>query len=81
MISHLSKLSLKTGDVIVVRDEETLRYLSQVKVPGIEGVVPLVFAPQGIQVLSRTDLLNLLEQLEQPSFEPLAPNEATRAPL
>jgi len=50
----------------VVKDLETLRYLSQVKVPGLDGVVPLVYSPQGIQKLTRQDLLNLLEQLEQP---------------
>jgi hypothetical protein len=35
-----------------------------VKLP-IPFVVPLVFAPQGIQSLTRQDLLNLLEQLEE----------------
>lgn len=82
MIQHIQKLSLRYGDVLVVRDVETLHYLSAVKVPGIEGTIPLVFSPQGIEKLTRTDLLNLLEQLEQPSRAPeLLPTDVSSVPL
>ena len=82
MIRHIQKLELRHGDVRVVRDPETLHYLSMVKVPGIDGTIPLVFSPQGIQKLTRTDLLNLLEQLEQPSkASEIAPTEVSSAPL
>lgn len=80
MISHLSKLTIKTGDVLVCKDFETLRYLSTVQVPGISGTTPLVFAPNGVQSLTRQDLLNLLEQLDQ--AEVSAPlTDSPRIPL
>lgn len=63
LLNVLQKLNLTPGDVLVVKDHETLRFLAEVKLP-IPFVVPLVFAPQGLQKLSRQDLLNLLEQLE-----------------
>lgn len=63
LLSTLSKLNLTPGDILVVKDEATLRYLAQVQLP-IPFVVPLVFAPNGIGKLGRADLLNLLEQLE-----------------
>lgn len=61
----VQKMHPQKGDVLVVRDVETLEYLSRIKVPGLDSTIPLVFAPSGIQVLNRQDLLNLLEQLEQ----------------
>jgi uncharacterized protein YfaA (DUF2138 family) len=81
MLSRFEKLHVEKGDVLVVRDMETLRYLSQVKVPGLDGIVPLVFAPQGIQKLTREDLLNLLEQLEQQVTAPPETFESPTAPL
>lgn len=65
VLNVLQKLKIEKGDVLVVKDIETLHYLSKVQVPGIEGTIPLVYAPQGVQILKREDLLNLLEQLEQ----------------
>lgn len=64
MLNVLQKLSLTPGDVLVVKDFETLRFLDMAKLP-LKFTVPLVFAPHGIEKLSKQDLLNLLEQLEQ----------------
>lgn len=50
----------------MARHVETLNYLQHLK-PPVDFVVPIVFAPQGIEVLHRQDLLNLLEQTEQSS--------------
>lgn len=64
MLAGISKLHLTPGDIIVVSHPDTLHYLEGLgKVTNF--VVPLVFAPGGIQKLSRQDLLNLLEQLDQ----------------
>jgi len=78
LLNCVQKLHLTPGDVLICKDYETLK--------AIEGLgrvvnftVPLVFSPQGVEKLSRQDLLNLLEQIEQapappPSFEsPAAP--------
>jgi hypothetical protein len=73
-------LQLAKGDILVVRDVETLHYLSQVKVPGLDSVIPLIFAPSGVQKLQRQDLLNLLEQLEQQVERPVYADSPT-APL
>lgn len=84
VLDILQKLKIEKGDVLVVKDIETLEYLSKVHVPGIEGTVPLVYAPQGVQVLKREDLLNLLEQLEQADksvLEPYGLTEQPNAPL
>jgi hypothetical protein len=64
MLSHLEKLSLKPGDVLLVKDHETLHFLSHTP-PIVNFPVPLVFSPGGMETLNRQDLLNLLEQLEQ----------------
>lgn len=80
MISHIEKLRLEPGDVIVVKDPETLHALSGLG-RVVNFTVPLVFAPQGIKTLKRQDLLNLLEQIETPAVQPLLPNERTAAPL
>jgi hypothetical protein len=77
MIAHLKKLSLAPGDVIVVRDAETLHFLAHTP-PMVGFNVPVVFSPQGIEKLNKQDLLNLLEQLEQTAVSPL---ESSRAPL
>lgn len=81
MISHLEKLQLQPGDIIVVKHPDTLHYLEGLgKV--VNFVVPLVFAPAGIDKLSRADLLNLLEQIEQGQMQSLpAPPDAMSAPL
>lgn len=62
--NFIQKLNLQPGDIVVCKNLETLR--------AIEGLgrvvnftVPLVLAPQGIQKLSRQDLMNLLEQVQE----------------
>jgi hypothetical protein len=79
MLTHLRKLSLVPGDVLVVKDFETLDYLAKVHLP-LSFNVPLVFSPKGIGKLTKQDLLNLLEQLEQ---APPTPDfaESPSAPL
>lgn len=78
MTKAISRLNLQPGDLIVCKDFETLHAIEGLgKV--VDFTVPLVFAPQGIQKLSRQDLLNLLEQLEQPSAP--AYSESPRVPL
>jgi len=66
--------------VLVVKDFETLRFLDMAKLP-IKFNVPLVFAPLGIDKLTKQDLLNLLEQLEQAQtpIQPFA--DSPSAPL
>jgi len=81
MIAHLQKLELKHGDVLVAKDWETLDFLSKVRVPGIDGVIPLVYAPSGIEKLNRQDLLNLLEQLDQQHGPIHGSGEPTSVPL
>lgn len=64
MLSGIQKLQLRKGDILVVSRPETLHYLEGIgKV--VDFIVPLVYAPGGIQSLSRQDLLNLLEQIDQ----------------
>ena len=78
MLSHLTKLHLEPGDILVVKDHETLHYLAHVEFK-LPFNVPLVFAPQGVQKLSRLDHLNLLQQLDQKE-EPILP-EISSVPL
>jgi hypothetical protein len=81
MLAGVSKLRLEPGDVLVVKHPDTLHYLEGLgKV--VNFTVPLVFAPGGIDKLSREDLLNLLEQIEQGQMQSLpAPPESMSAPL
>jgi len=80
MMQGISKLRLERGDALLVKNYETLRYLSECPIH-LDFVVPLVFAPNGIEKLTRQDLLNLLEQLEQSPSSPLAPFESSSVPL
>lgn len=48
----------------MVKDPEILNQLQYLKAP-INFHVPIIFAPSGLQTLSRQDLLNLLEQIDQ----------------
>jgi hypothetical protein len=79
MLSHISKLNLQQGDVIVCSDYQTLDYLSRVQLP-LGFTVPLVFSPNGVEKLNRQDLLNLIEQLDQAPETP-ASVEMPSAPL
>lgn len=77
-LNSISKMNLQKGDVLVCRDYQTLDYLAHVQLP-LGFTVPLVFSPQGIQKLSRQDLLNLLEQLDQQEVVEL--NSQVSAPV
>ena len=80
MMAGIEKLNLQKGDILVVSHHETIAYLEGLG-RVTEFPVPVVFAPQGIKKLSRQDLLNLLEQLDQ-SLAPTPPAmEAFSAPL
>ena len=77
----VERLRLQPGDVIVARDWEVLKALEVVKLP-VTFTVPLVYAPQGIQTLTRSDLLNLLEQLDSAETPPTQPiGDTTSSPL
>lgn len=78
MREAIRKLRLERGDALLVSNYETLRYLAEMPLH-LDFVVPLVFAPNGVEKLTRQDLLNLLEQLDQTSV--VSPMESARAPL
>jgi hypothetical protein len=64
LTERISKLNLQKGDIVVCKDMETMNAIQGLG-RVVDFTVPLVFAPQGITKLSRQDLLNLLEQVEQ----------------
>ena len=64
LLDRIQKLKLQKGDVVVCKDLETLHAIEGLG-RVVDFTVPLVYAPNGIQVLSRKDLLNLLEQVEE----------------
>lgn len=76
----IGKLNLQPGDIILCKDLQTLHAIEALgKV--VNFMVPIVYAPFGIQKLTRQDLLNLLEQLDQPAPTNSAPVESNFAPL
>ena len=80
LASKVTKLRLEAGDIVVARDPSVMEALGHLDLK-LPFNVPLVFAPQGIQVLKRADLLNLLEQLDSAATTPAAPDAATGVPL
>lgn len=65
LLQTITKLRLEPGDIVVVKYPEqamALERLGQV----VPFKVPLVVCPDGIEKLSRQDMLNILEQLEEP---------------
>ena len=79
MLKGLSKLNLTPGDVLVVEHPDTLKYLEGLG-RVVNFTVPLVYAPGGLKRLSKQDLLNLLEQLEEQTHTP-STVESIHAPL
>lgn len=80
MLAGIRKLELKKGDVLVVEHPDTLKALEGLG-RVVDFVVPLVYCPHGIKTLSKQDLLNLLEQIEQQECVPSVALTADRAPL
>lgn len=79
LLNVLAKIHLEPGDILVVKDYETLKFLSEVHLP-LAFHVPLVFSPKGVEVLNREDLMNLLEQFDQTRAPESLPDSA-HAPL
>ena len=75
--AKIELMRLRPGDVVVAKDIEVLKAVQDLGLP-LAFKVPLVYAPSGVQVLSRADLLNLLEQLEEVQE---VPTEQAGAPL
>ena len=78
--AFIQKLHLEKGDVLVVKDPSLL--------PQLEALgavtpfnVPVVFCPQGVEVLKKADLLNLLEQLEEADRSVLEPYQISGSPI
>lgn len=72
----IQKLELKAGDILVVKEPEVAEALGKLPM-ALPFKVPIVVSLSGVQKLTRQDLLNLLEQLEQspePIVEPAATN-------
>lgn len=78
LLNVIKKLHLTPGDILLVKDIHTLEALAQLG-QAVNFTVPLVFAPQGIETLTRQDLLNLLEQLDQNPAPPQV--ESSHTPL
>lgn len=79
MLQGISKLNLTPGDVLVVEHPDTLKYLEGLG-RVVNFTVPLVYAPGGLKRLSKQDLLNLLEQLEEQAHSP-STVDSLHAPL
>lgn len=63
MEARMEKLEAKEGDVIIVREWETLQALAAVG-PHYKGPkCPIICAPNGIQTISRAELERLLASL------------------
>ena len=56
----VERLSLEKGDILIVRDFETLDNLRGVTID-INFYVPIIYAPGGIEKVDRKILENLLE--------------------
>lgn len=80
MISAISKLRIEKGDCLLVKDQETLMWLSE-HGPRLDFQVPLIFAPKGIESLSRQDLMNLVEQIDEQHHESSPVPDGSNAPL
>jgi hypothetical protein len=64
-LSHdIEKLLLQPGDILVIRDEETLVALRGQSLPSITFPVPLLFVPGGLEKATRQQLLDCLSVLD-----------------
>lgn len=80
MIAAISKMRIEKGDCLLVKDYETMHWLAH-NGPKLDFQVPLVFAPNGIQSLSRQDLMNLVEQLDEAHHEAASIPESSSVPI
>jgi hypothetical protein len=77
---RIQKLSLAPGDVLLVKEVETIEALARSGVK-LDFHVPVVYCPGGIQKLSRQDLLNVLEQLDHAAATPAVIPTESSVPL
>jgi hypothetical protein len=69
----LRRLRLREGNIVLVRDIETLEALERMVAPKGMPNCPIVFAPQGVHRLTREYLEKLLDKKSaQPSATPPA---------
>jgi hypothetical protein len=63
MKKQIRRLRLREGDIVVVRDMESLRQLAGIK--SMKGIpsCPILFAPNGVHRLNKKYLKNLLESI------------------
>lgn len=64
----ISKLELKEGDILVVRDADTLHRLRDVKMPSIKFPVPILYAPLGIEKIDQETLKSYIHTIVAPSI-------------
>jgi len=57
-------LHLEKGDILLIKHPDMIKQLEACS-GLVDFKVPIVLCPQGVQILKRQDLLNLLEQLEE----------------
>ena len=67
---RIDKLHLVEGDIIVVRDIELLKVLCQMEMPAGAPRCPVIFAPDGIEKLSRQALQEMLASSDVLKDEP-----------
>jgi hypothetical protein len=60
----IRRLRLREGDIVVVRDPDIARRLSETPIAELKFPVPVIYTPQSIHRLSREYLLKLLARTE-----------------
>jgi len=62
MKKAIRRLRLREGDILVVRDQETMHNLMNFFVANITFSVPILFAPDGVKRVKREYLEKLLKE-------------------
>lgn len=53
----IEKLHLEPGDILVCKDSDAVEQLTKLQIPNVTFPVPIVYAPNGIQKMTREQLL------------------------
>lgn len=65
LVPIIEKLSLKEGDIIVVRDPDVAKVLSSIKWPPSTPPCHIIVAEEGIQAISADALRSHLARIEE----------------
>lgn len=65
LYDKVKKMRLRRGDLLICRDYQTGKMLSEMKFPFLTFQVPIVVAPGGLECIPADDLMKIAQRARQ----------------